>query len=258
MVLSFLSSFQSEWLKKRHSAASWLTVLGGCLIPVIILISRIDDHASLPAGNLSDHLWEAIYHRSWQFMGMFLLPMGVILATSLITQVEFRNNTWKQLHTTPQSLTTIFSAKLVVIIVMMVQFFILFNIGIYLSAVVPGLFFRGVPYPKEAIPFQAFLKGDVHFFIACLPIIALQYLLSLQFKNFLVPIGAGLALYVASMIATIWKYGYIVPYSYCALSLKGGMNPAGQRPNIQAWAIGYFMTITLVSYILYIAKREKG
>ena len=248
MNLSFLYSFQSEWLKKRHSAASWLTVLGAFLIPVIILVSRIDDHASLTKWNLSDHLWEGIYHRSGQFMGLFLLPMGVILATSLITQVEFRNNTWKQLHTTPQMLTTIFFAKLAVIMVMMIQFFILFNIGIYLSAVVPGLFFRGVPYPKEPIPFSLFLRGDLHFFIASLPIIALQYLLSLQFKNFLIPIGAGIALYIASMIAVPWKYGFMVPYSYCA------------RPpaTIRNWALGYFLGFTLVSYILYLVRKEKG
>lgn len=54
--------------------------------------------------------------------GSFLLPMGLILATSLITQMEFRNNTWKQLHTTPQKYSTIFTAKFIVIIGLTLQF----------------------------------------------------------------------------------------------------------------------------------------
>ena len=39
-----------------------------------------------------------------------------------------------------------------------------------------------------------FLKEDALYFIDCLPIVALQYLISLRFKNFLVPVGAGAAL----------------------------------------------------------------
>jgi hypothetical protein len=256
-MLSFVHSFQSEWLKKRHSASAWLTVIGGVFVPFLILISRLVDFSSLPAGNAAPRLWELLYSRSWQFMAMFLLPMGVVLVTSLVTQLEFRNNTWKQLHATPQRLTTIFFSKLAVIGVLLLQFFVLFNAGIYLSGVVPALF-RGVGYPAEAFPFRAFLKGSGLFLVDCLPIVALQYLISLQFRNFLVPIGAGLGLYVGSMISVFWKYGYINPYSYCALNFLKKNSKVDQSVNIHVWAIGYFVLFTLVSYILYITKKEKG
>src|ERR1700689_2206816 len=104
MSNAFLHSFQGEWLKKRRSAAGWLTVAGALLVPVIILIARFIDGGGLATVNRSARLWESLYDRSWQFMGFFLLPMGVVLATSLITQLEFRNNAWKQVCTTPQTL----------------------------------------------------------------------------------------------------------------------------------------------------------
>jgi hypothetical protein len=254
---SFVYSFQSEWLKKRRSASSWLTILGGFFIPVILLIARLVDFGTLAKVNGGDHLWEFLYSRSWQFMGLFLLPMGVILAASLVTQLEFRNNTWKQLHATPQRLTTIFLAKLVVILVMMLQFFVLFNIGIYLSGVLPALF-RGVPYPKEAYPWRAFLRGNGRYFVDCLPIIGLQYLISLQFRNFLVPIGVGVALYVASMIAIFWKYGYIIPYCYGALNFLRSNSKVDPGVNFQIWAVGYFFVFTIAGYILYMTKKGKG
>src|SRR5450432_3168395 len=78
------------------------------------------------------------------FHVLFLYSICVILAASLITQIEYKNNTWKQLHSLPLSFTTIFFSKLAVIIVMVLQFFIWFNIGIYLSALIPYLLVSGV------------------------------------------------------------------------------------------------------------------
>jgi lantibiotic transport system permease protein len=257
MQITFINSFQSEWLKRKRSAASWLTITGGLFIPLIILIGRLIEFDATYSMNGSANLWMTLFSKSWQFMAFFLLPLGVIMATSLITQLEFKNNTWKQLHTTPQSLSVIFLTKLFVILLMMFQFFVLFNIGIYLSGIVPALVYKAIPYPAASIPFMKFLKWNIKFFIDCLPIIALQFLIGLQFKNFLVPLGIGIGLFVASMIGISWKYNYTIPYIYCTLNFIGNGNP---EPNINIhWiAFVYFLVITLISYILYIRKKEKG
>jgi hypothetical protein len=262
MTISFLHSFQSEWLKRKRSLASWIVIIGGFFTPLIIIIARLVHYDKLLAIYSSESFWRMLWNNSWESMAIFLLPMGVILATSLITQIEYKNNTWKQLHTLPLSLTTIFFSKLAVISVMMFQFFILFNIGIYLSALVPFLLVSGVPYPKAPFPFVSFLKEDGLFFIDCLPIVALQYLISLKYKNFLVPVGIGFMLWIVSLASLSWKYGYLVPYSYCMFNyLKG--DAGGRRAvvpvfNIHLLAIGYFVVFTIISYILYISKREKG
>lgn len=258
MTISLINSFQSEWLKKKRSASSWLVITGGFFIPLIVLCSLLADPETVFYMSKSPHYWEFVYNRCWPPMGMFLLPMGVILATSLVTQLEFKNNTWKQLHTTPQTLTTVFVTKLAVIISMMLQFFILFNIGFYLCGIIPTLLLNSTSYPVEAFPFTKILTGNLKFFIDCLPIIALQYLISLQFKNFLIPVGAGLGLLIASMIATSWKYGYIIPYTYCALNFQGNQGYVDPSVNFHYWAIGYFILFTALSYVLYLTKKEKG
>lgn len=257
-MVAFVHSFQSEWLKKRRSAASWLVIIGGFFIPAIMLIARFNDFNNIAVTNNSEHVWDMLYKKSWQFMGLFLLPMGVIMASSLITQLEFRNNTWKQVHTTPQNLSTIFFSKLLVIILMMLQFFILFNIGIYLLGIIPALFFKSIPFPKQSITLMFLLKQNSPYFIACLPIIGFQYLIGLQFKNFLVPIGAGLGVLVAALIAIPWKFGYIVPYIYCAYTFLSPNGVPKPLADIQVWAMGYFILFIVVGYILYINRKEKG
>ncbi len=261
MNLSFIHSFQSEWLKTRRSLASWLVLCGAFFTPLIIIVARLVHHDTLPKLYASDGFWNQLWRNSWESMAIFLLPVGVVLATSLVAQLEFKNNTWKQLHTVPLSFTTIFFAKLSVILVMLLQFFVLFNIGIYLSALIPYLLVSGVPYPKASIPWMACLKQNGYFFLDCLPIVALQYLISMQFKNFLVPVGVGFLLWIAALGGISWKYGYWLPYTYCMFNyLKGQTGGRAIVPamNIHLMAVGYCLLFTAVSYTLYLTKKEKG
>jgi hypothetical protein len=124
--------------------------------------------------------------------------------------------------------------------------------------VIPGLFIEGVKYPAAPIPFTMFFKQNVLFFTACLPIIALQFLVCLQFKNFLVAVGGGLALWIASVAAISWKFGYTIPYIYGSLYFLKAGGRYKQDISIHGWALGYFIAITLLSYVLYATRKEKG
>lgn len=256
--MMFIYSFQSEWLKKKRSAAAALVWAGAFFIPLLMLIIRMKKFKDLASDNASPSLWDWLYGLSWQFMSFFLLPLGVMLATSLITQLEYRNNTWKQVHTTPQDMSMIFLSKLSILLVMLVQFFLLFNAGIWLTGVLPAVF-NGVGFPRASFPWVRFLRGSGYFFIDILPIVGLQYLLSLQFRNFLAPLGAGIAVYVASVIAIEWEYGYTIPYNYSALeylrNIKGNRLPP---VNIHLWALVYFAVFIILSYILYRSKKDKS
>ena len=206
---------------------------------------------------LFPHFWERHWADTLESMAVFLLPIGIALAGSVIAQVEFRNNAWKQTHTQPQTFTTVFFAKLAVILVMLVQFFVLFNVGVYLSAVLPGLFFAA-PYPPEPLPLLFFLRESASYFVACLPIVALQYLLSLQFRNFLVPLGAGIGLWILSIAVLPWEYGHLFPYAYTGLHYLHSVGRYTRDIPLLPLAAGYFVIFTAISYILYVTKKEKG
>ena len=258
MTFIFLNSIQSEWLKKRHTAAAWIIFTCAFFMPFFVLIIRLTSYDNTYKEVVNIHIWGMIHYRNWVAMGMFLLPLTLILSTSLIANVEYKNNTWKQIHTTPQSFSTIFFAKLTIIIGMVLQLFLLFNLGIYLSAIIPSIVFKGIPLPLQPFPFVSYFKSSVCFFIDCLPVLALQYLLSLRFKNPLVSIGIGFALLVVSLLALNWKYGYIVPYIYLPLNFEENQNYVDQSVNRHLCASGYFLLITGLNYFLYLFKKEKG
>ena len=254
--MNFIYSIQSEWIKKRRSAVSWLTLVGGFFIPIIILTARLIYHNETLMANSTEGIWLKLFNQCWRYMSIFLLPMGITLAASLITQIEYKNNSWKQVYASPQTISSIFWAKYIVVLIILFQFFILFNIGIYLAGLLPSIIYSDVPYPKEAFPFLKFLNGNFKFFIDCLPILALQYMLSLHIKNFIISIGAGFALLIASLIGMSWRYGYILPYTYGSLQFLSADNKIDSAINIQFWATGYFIFFTLLNYILFVFKSQ--
>lgn len=260
--MNFINCFQSEWLKKKRSLASWLIIAGAFFTPSIILLARIKNADKLSALYVSDDFWQHLWNQTWESMAVFLLPFGIILAVGLITQIEYKNNAWKQLHTTPQRFATIFLAKFLVLLIMLVEVFVLFNVAMYLSAVVPSMLFSNIPYPTAPIPYASFLNANVNFFLDCLPILALQYLISLQFKNFLVPVGTGFLIWFLGVGMLAWEYGYILPYNHGTVNYLISSNQFANRSvppiNIQLLAVIYFVLITAASYILYVAKKEKG
>src|SRR5215204_3633311 len=260
-MTAFINSFQSEWLKTKRSLAFWMVVIGGFFTPSIIIVARLVRYTRVPELYSAENFWDLLWKNSWESVAIFFLPLGAILSTSLIAQIEYKNNTWKQLHTLPLSYTTIFVAKLAVIVVLMLQFFVLFNIGIYLSAMLPYWLVSGVPYPRQPVPYLHYLRENALYFIDCLPIVALQYLISLRYANFLVPVGLGFVFWVGSLAALPWQFGYAIPYTYPMYNyLKAGVQTKAVVPdvNIHVLAIAYFVVITAVSYVLYLTKKEKG
>lgn len=256
--MNFIHCFQAEWIKKKNSLASWLVIIGGFFTPAIMTSINLYRASATRVALKGTGYWSDHWFNSWESIAMFLLPMGIILSTSLVTQIEYKNNTWKQLHTSPQLFTNIFLAKLAVIVVMLLQFFLLFNVGTYLSGVIPVLFIKDAAYPAAFIPVKAIAYTSAIYFITSLPIIALQFLISLQYKNFLIPIGVGMGIWIASIAALPWKYSYFLPYSHGSLYyLKAAGRLTKQLP-IHEMALSYFIGFTVLSYGLYITKKEKG
>lgn len=248
----FFHSLHSEWLKTRRSTSFWLCVIGGLFIPTMYLGLFLYKGTSINTYDLSVNIWISHFAGCWHNMNLFLLPTGIILISSFITQIEYKNNTWKQLHTTPQSYTVIYFAKILVIVFMLIQFFLFFNIGIIISGILPSLLFDS-KWPVHKFPVEYFVKQNFKYFIACLPIIATQYLVSLRFKNFITPIGIGIIGFVGTIILIGSKYNYLSPYTYNFLAPE-------EKPkleNIELLALIYFLVFIIINYFVYLFRRDK-
>lgn len=260
MVMTLLRCIRTEWLKLKGSFASWLVLGTGLFVPAIVIVVRLRRPQKLAAIYRTPHFWEGLWSNMWQSMAVMMLPMFIILVTSLVVQIEYRNNSWKQLHTSPQPLPVIFAAKLIVILTLLVELLVVFNAGLYLAGVVPGLVF-GVQLPAGPIPYHLFLTRNVNFLIDALPMVAVQYLLALHFKNFAVPLGLGMGLWLFAIGMISWQYSYVVPYTYCALdyyATAGTIIVRHLPASIQTMAFSYFAFFIAAGLVLYMTKKERG
>ena len=258
---AFVRSLHSEWLKQRRSLAARMVLAGAFFTPAIIVVARLLQHETLPQLYAGADFWPALWRSAWESAAIFFLPMGAVLATSLIVQIEYRNNAWKQVHALPLSLATLYFAKLTIVVLMLVQFIVLFNLGIWLSAALPAWLLPGVTMPAAPIPFAQFLYDDLRFLAACLPIVALQYLLSLRFANFMVPVGIGFMLWVGSLAALSSRWGVFSPYAYTMLEYLGGQPQTKLPPpmfSVPWLAIGYAAVFIATGYVLFASRRQKG
>lgn len=247
-------SIQSEWLKRKRSLASWLVVIGALFTPFMNTVIHVIRPDKLSEPYVKPEFWQAHFGNAWQPMNVMLLPLGIILAVSLITQLEYKNTAWKQLHTTPQPFLTIFLSKFFVLMVMEVQLFLLFTLAMILSALIPAAVLSSVPFPTADFPIAFYAKSTARYFVDHLPIVAIQFLLALQFRNFLVPLGIGIVLMISGILLISWEYSYTHPYLYATLDSINRF-PA---VNLQAWSLGWFVIAMIVGYVLYLRKPDKS
>lgn len=257
----FWPAFRGEWLKRKRSFASTLVLAGSLFTPVVILGVRLLHPASLASVYSAPTFWATLWRDAWESMAIFFLPLAVIMATSLVTHIEFRGNAWKQVHALPLHHSVIFLAKLLVIVVMVGEFLVLFNAGLFVAAMVPCVVVPGIPWPQGSFWSLPVLGDNSRYLLDCLPVICAQYLMALRIGNVLVPIGAGFLAWVGALAAVSSKVAIWWPYAYTIVDyLKDKPKGAhlAAHTEIHALAGASALLFALVGYAAYTTNRQKG
>ncbi|RYY57201.1 MAG: hypothetical protein EOO09_03425 [Chitinophagaceae bacterium] len=262
--MSLLTSIKSELVKTKRSSSFWLSLIGAGVIPVIFLLLYLIKHAEMKA-RLGFMPWESHFIQGYQQFSSLLLPIFVILICSQIPQLEFKNNTWKQVFASPQSIGNIFFSKYIAIILMILFLFVMYNVFMILAAVVPSLAFSDdIPFLRNKINWSQLLSLNLKTVISLLGIISIQYWLGLRFKNFIAPIGIGLALLIGSIMAFgfQWEHVYKLPYSFPILTLVGfdeKVNASSFSLLNHEWnSVGYFIFFTVLAFLDMKYRKERG
>lgn len=266
-MIPFLKNLRAEFLKTKRTSAFWIAFLGAGFIPFILLIAMLAKSKNFMAQMNNPEIgnaWTSFMNNNWQVTAAFLMPMVVICCSSLIAQIEVKNNAWKQVFATPISVTNIFFSKFLVVLCMVALYFILFIIFCSLTPLIANTFFKGYPFFKTSYDILYQIKYATHFFILLLPIMALQFWLSMRFKNFMASIGLGIILLIGSITAVGmgWDKAYLLPYSHTMQiqlfsRLNSGVNNVDKRNTIYIASAVYSVLFTLAGYIDTLFKKER-
>ena len=259
MAATFLMNTSAEILKTRKTAAFWLTIIGAFFIPFVLTLTylfRPDVFGPMYA----KQPWLAHIARSWEAAAAFLIPMYVILVTSLMVQIEYRNNTWKQVYASPRSYADIYFSKMLVIQLMILACFLLYNVGILSSAYIAELVHPSVyKFDEVSIPVERMWTITSKLYISTLAITAIQYWVSLRVKNYIAPLGIGLALLIVGLMAIQWDKIIYYPFAYTALSyFKNIDEPTKGIQNLEFYSLTWFAVVLMLGFWDTVKRKERG
>lgn len=256
-IIYFITSVKNEFLKLKRTAAFWLVIVSAFFIPVIFFfVYLFKTEAMIPKEGVNP--WEDYMAQQITTIIPFLLPMFIILITSLIIQVEHKSNAIKHIFTLPIPKWSIYFGKLTVVVVSIAFSFILFYVIMLSFGYIVGAIKPELKLLEFSPQYTLSIKMIFRALIAVLAMVGLQFWLSFRIKNFIIPLGIGMVLMITGLVLYKGAESIYYPYSYNMLSLfskEETMPNLSWFPTVSFWSLGYFLLFTILGYI-DISKRN--
>lgn len=253
--MNILISLRSEVLKTKRTAAFYFTLIGAAVVPFMFLLNAFTEGLPDEDKSSKDPL-NAIFKLASEMNGFAIFPLFVVLLCTLLPQIEHKNNTWKQVLTSPKTKANIFLAKYLNILLLMVLFHVasysfLWMVVIAIHFIIPEL--NVLNQPLNGMPI--FLNA-ANTFIMVLAISAIQFWIGLRFKNFLVPVAIGLVLWLTGTVM-VFEYhsetANYFPYSFQIFAVSPAFKPI---LNQTAWtSIGYAVFFLALGFFDFSRRR---
>ena len=245
--MSLLISFRSELLKTRK-ASLYLTLIGAAAGPVIYLLNVLIDENEIDASE-KDPL-NALFKILSDMNGTALFPLFVILICTLLPQIEYRNNTWKQVFASPQTKVNVFLAKFMNVHLLMLVFLIATHLFMFLTIVGINFIKPGLNLFNHPLNGSTILVNAANAYILVLAVCAIQFWIGLRSRNFIVPIGIGIALWLAGTIMAVQYKSNLVfyfPYSFNAFPVSTKLK--SQLTQVAWTSLGYALLFLIVGFV---------
>lgn len=213
--MKLLTALRSEILKTKRTASFYFTLALAAPIPAIFLLNIFTGGGDLKA--ISKDPLNTIYELGAERTGLVFFPWFVILVCTILPQIEYRNNTWKQVLASPQAKSNVFLAKFININLLVILFIVANFIFMSLTAVITHFSEPSLKLFDHSLDVTRLLVRTGNMYIMMLAICAFQFWLGLRFRNFIIPIALGFTLWIAGMMMAYQLNGPIVdffPYSF--------------------------------------------
>ncbi|CAG4997523.1 hypothetical protein DYBT9275_01792 [Dyadobacter sp. CECT 9275] len=202
--------FYTELMKLKNTFALWLTILGALFMPVLLLSAYlISTKEFVPASGTNP--WHEYLLRT--FNGNCLFSTGfILLIIGLILNVEHKAHSWKHLFTLPVSRAKLYFVKLTFIFTTILVFIILYFVFAISMGHFLGIVKTELKFSEFGVPSGYILKFITDFFVSIIPMVIIQYWISIRMENLVTSLGLGL---LGLLLGLLFKNGpYIIFFPY--------------------------------------------
>ena len=255
--MNLLISLRSELLKTRRTSSFYLTIAAAAFGPLMTLLDIMIDEG-IPAVD-RNIFFNKLFMEKFQMTGLLAFPIFLILVCTLLPQIEYKNNTWKQVFTSPKTKSDIFLAKFISIQLLTLAFFIINLLFTFICALV--VYFKNPSLNLLSQPLNGYdiAMLRINSYVVLLGLCAIQYWLGLRFKNFIVPIGIGVALYFAGTLLVMQLQQNNILYLPYTMFLYNGLPEFTLHVSGMNWySLGYMFIFLAIGYLSFRKRRIIG
>lgn len=215
--MSLILSVRSETLKLKRTLSIYLCILGAAFGPLMSFLETLSEHQSRKPGQP----WTEHFLEGREPVMIALLPLYTVLVCTLLIQIEYRDKTWKQVLTSPQKMINIFLAKFISLHSMIWLFIISYTTFLCISAFATEMLHPAL-YEGSFDVYQIVII-NIQGWLLVLGLSAIQFWLSLRFRNFIAPLAIGVAgWFLSPMMLFEFKTSIVQYYPY-AFTILGVM-----------------------------------
>jgi hypothetical protein len=192
--------------------------------------------------------------------GAVILPWFIILACTLLPQIEYKNNTWKQVLTSPQTKANVFLAKFINIQLLIFLFLVTNQLLMLVDAVILHFIEPSLHVLNQPLNSSAIVATLVNSYVALLAICVIQFWLGLRFKNFIIPIAIGISLWFIGSILVMQTKSAFAEYFPYSFHMYASF-PQFKHKDLSSihWtSVGHAVLFLLVGFLDFRRKRMNG
>lgn len=254
--MQLITALRAEMLKSKKTASFYLTLICTLLIPAFLLLNLLSNGSDLQAVR-QDPL-NGILAMGAERTGLVFFPLFIILVCTLLPQIEYRNNTWKQVLAAPQTKANIFLAKFISINGFIVIFLLAHLFFMALVIVITHFYYPSMNVLHQPFNARAVVLRTANAYVSMLAMGSFQFWLGLRFRNFIIPIAVGLLLWITGMVLIFESQSSVLnyfPYGFQVFPYAAQLQP--QMGQV-VWTSIAYTTLFLLFAFLDFRKRRLG
>ena len=254
--MNLLISLRSEILKSKRTASFYSTIIAAGVVPFILLLDMTVDGVSPENAKT---IFNSIFIEGFRMSSFAIFPMFVILIGTLLPQIEFRNNTWKQVFASPQTKSNVYLAKFLNLQLLMVLFIVVNHLFMFLVAVVMHFVEPSLHLLNQSLDGTNILINATNSYISVLGLCAIQFWLGLRFKNFIVPVAIGLACWFTGSMMVMEAKSSIAVYFPYSFHVYASFDNHKHLLNQVLWtSLAYAVVVLFIGFMDFKRRRLHG
>ncbi|HZH38858.1 MAG TPA: ABC transporter permease [Bacillales bacterium] len=251
--MNLLISLRSEILKTKRTAALYLAFITGTFGLLIYMLDLISD--GVPPDSRAI-IFDEMMTDKFQVAAFLMFPLFIVLTCTLLPQIEYKNNTWKQVLASPQPKWMVFVSKFLNVQLLIVVFLFTDLLMMFLGAVILHFIEPTLDVLNQPVDVKEIFRIRAIVYVALLAMCALQFWLGLRMKNFITPIGIGIALWITGTILVSEveaDFAEYFPYSYHVIT--NFSNAKLENNNYLWFSLGYAVLFLVLGFLDFRRNR---